>query len=519
LVTTFTIYLRLDIRREGNGDGDVRKKLILSVITFVLFMATMQTPLNAAANRTVSVKLPSFQVTVDGQNIDSTKLKYPLLVYKDITYFPLTWHVGKGMGLKTHWSQESGLSIIAFSNNKTLLTMEAGNQFVKGKPYKAQIVDSPVTVEGVKIDHSKETYPLLLFQEVTYFPMTWRYAHDSFNWNTSWDRQTGLAIQTMQQVYFDQIIYDDERYLYAPNYYNGGLWRISKDLEDVPDYMNNKQSEMIWKAVEERWSLMHPTLDNKLELVQSNDRVYYEGIELYRLERYKGMIDDYYEKYPYLPVNTDISVDAIILELDEQTKLLNATTYYVLDIPGPHTPNDTQTFIVKNGEVTSLKAFTQMIDGMMRREDGLWIWSQSPEVISGDTALLRGQLIWVGFDGKVLSFNELLNAQNVQYLGMDEADVIVKAFTLTMDTHYNEGFYRVRSDGEYELIAEFLDEISEDGARLYGAPKAYVDQQGILYALTPDAEHKQNGVKNVVTGDYIGWWDYTLWEAFGKPAW
>jgi hypothetical protein len=49
--------------------------------------------------------------------------------------------------------------------------------------------------------------------------------------------------------------------------------------------------------------------------------------------------------------------------------------------------------------------------------------------------------------------------------------------------------------------------------------RTYVDQQEILYTLMPDAEHKQNGVKNVVTGDYIGWWDYTLWEAFGKPTW
>lgn len=497
----------------------MRKKLLLSVITFVLFMATMQTPLNAAAKRTVSVKLPSFQVTVDGQSIDSTKLKYPLLVYKDITYFPLTWHVGKGMGLQTNWSRETGLDIHASSYNKTLLTLEAGNQFVKGKPYNAQIVDSPVTVEGVKIDHSKEAYPLLLFQNVTYFPMTWRYAHDSFNWNTSWDNQTGLAIQTMQQVYFDQIIYDDEQHLYAPNYYNGGLWRIRKDFEGVPDYMNNAQSEMIWQAVEKRWSLIRPTSEDKLELEQSDDYVYYEGIELYGLERYRGMIDDYYEEYPYQPVHADIMVDAVILDVDEQTRLLNATTYYLLDIPAPYTPNDTQNFIVRNGEATPVPAFTQRIDGVKRMENGLWIWSQVPDFSSGYTALLTGQLLWVGLDGSMLSFNELLNAQHVQYLGMDEASVIVKAYTLTMDTHYSEGFYRVRSNGEYELIAEFLDEISADGARLYGAPNAYVDQQGTLYTLTPDAEHKQNGVKNVITGDYIGWWDYTLWEAFGKPPW
>ena len=37
--------------------------------------------------------------------------KYPLLVYKDITYFPMTWYNCRMLGLETEWSDAKGLAI------------------------------------------------------------------------------------------------------------------------------------------------------------------------------------------------------------------------------------------------------------------------------------------------------------------------------------------------------------------------------------------------------------------------
>lgn len=46
-----------------------------------------------AANRltTVTVTLPTFNVVLNDINIDNHYSKYPLIVYKDITYFPMTY--------------------------------------------------------------------------------------------------------------------------------------------------------------------------------------------------------------------------------------------------------------------------------------------------------------------------------------------------------------------------------------------------------------------------------------------
>lgn len=49
-------------------------------------------------------------------------------------------------------------------------------------------------VNGEVIDNSKEKYPLLLFRDVTYFPLTWRFAVDEFGWNYTFDMEQGLQI-------------------------------------------------------------------------------------------------------------------------------------------------------------------------------------------------------------------------------------------------------------------------------------------------------------------------------------
>ena len=51
-----------------------------------------------------------------------------------------------------------------------------------------------ITVNGKSIDNSKEEYPLLVFRDVTYFPLTWRFAVDEFGWNYTFDGKTGLNI-------------------------------------------------------------------------------------------------------------------------------------------------------------------------------------------------------------------------------------------------------------------------------------------------------------------------------------
>lgn len=155
-------------------------------------------PLTAQAAQTVEVTLPAFTVTLNGIEQDPTKNQYPFLVYKDITYVPMTYHDARLLGLETKWTAKDGLMINKLGEFDAKAAASAYKPYAadskNSSTYQAAIVEGGVTVQGKAIDNSKEEYPLLLFREVTYFPLTWRFAHDTFGWQYTFDGKNGLRI-------------------------------------------------------------------------------------------------------------------------------------------------------------------------------------------------------------------------------------------------------------------------------------------------------------------------------------
>lgn len=146
-----------------------------------------------AATASVKVTLPAFKVSLNGHTVDNRYRQYPLLVYRGVTYIPMTWSDTRLLGLETSWSPATGLAIQ--QNN---LVTSSFAPYKSGKrnaaSYFAKISTSPATVNGKAIDNAKEPYPLLSFRNVGYFPLTWRFAHDEFGWDYKWDAAGGLRI-------------------------------------------------------------------------------------------------------------------------------------------------------------------------------------------------------------------------------------------------------------------------------------------------------------------------------------
>ncbi len=153
----------------------------------------------ALADEQVTVTVPAFPVTLNGLTIEQTNNQYPSLVYKDITYVPMTYYDAQLLGLDSQWEAQSGLAIQKDGFVADQIT--AQQRYV---PYKSATANAgsytalrpsfAVTVNGKSIDNSKEEYPLLVFRDVTYFPLTWRFAVDEFGWNYTFDGKTGLNI-------------------------------------------------------------------------------------------------------------------------------------------------------------------------------------------------------------------------------------------------------------------------------------------------------------------------------------
>ena len=84
------------------------KKLTGAVCTALLMMGLSATP---ALAQDVTATLPTFPVTLNGVAMEQQYAQYPLLVYKDITYVPMTWEETRLLGLETTYTQADGLGV------------------------------------------------------------------------------------------------------------------------------------------------------------------------------------------------------------------------------------------------------------------------------------------------------------------------------------------------------------------------------------------------------------------------
>ena len=244
------------------------KKTVFLSLLFALLLLTVPA---YAASQTVSVKIAEFPVTLNDLQVGNNHLdkisensdykyyaQYPLLVYKDITYFPMTWNYSELLNLDTSWTQEKGLVIGQGDPDRWKEFRYDSRDSKNNINQTASIVDFQVTVNGKLIDNSKEPYPLLLFRDVTYFPLTWRFAVDEFNWKYDFSASDGLRIDSNNNIAYLAAVPSTGRWeagVFYSVYIRGDLkiWmEISYPVYVKPFYdmyiSQGIQAEMIGKA-------------------------------------------------------------------------------------------------------------------------------------------------------------------------------------------------------------------------------------------------------------------------------
>ncbi len=162
------------------------KKLAVLFSIFILFVAT-----NAYAKEFATI--PSCAVTLNGQSVDNSYRQFPLLQYKDIVYFPMTYYDCRFLGVYTDWNERTSTLYIN-TENISGAYRKYNWEWKNGKRNEIDICKFNIVVNSKVIDNSKEEYPLITFRDVTYFPLTWRFAVDEFGWEYSYDEKNGLVI-------------------------------------------------------------------------------------------------------------------------------------------------------------------------------------------------------------------------------------------------------------------------------------------------------------------------------------
>ena len=171
----------------------MKKRIIQSLLAIVccVTVALSAIPTAEAAMRASVV---TGKVTLNGQVIDNKTAKYPLLIYSNITYFPMTYHLSRFMGVSADWNNGSKTLDITAGGARTAYAAETGKK--QSGSVSVTLPSYKISVNGAQINNKEEKYPIFNYNGITYFPLTWAYAVDSFGWSYQWDAVNGLRIDT-----------------------------------------------------------------------------------------------------------------------------------------------------------------------------------------------------------------------------------------------------------------------------------------------------------------------------------
>ena len=155
------------------------------------------------------VTIPSYKVTFNDQVVDSASRQYPILEFRGITYFPMTYDDCRFLGVTTNWDGDAKKLTITkepvenavfneyswFNNQKKFVYAEN----VEGIYGDVKNCSFNIEVNGKEVIDEDEEYPLLLFRNITYFPLTWHFAAEEFGWEYSFTAENGLVIKSIKK--------------------------------------------------------------------------------------------------------------------------------------------------------------------------------------------------------------------------------------------------------------------------------------------------------------------------------
>jgi hypothetical protein len=137
-------------------------------------------------------RIPHFKVSVCGNEMNHSSAKYPMFVYNDITYIPLTWSMCNALGITSEFD-ETGLSLTSGQAKSTVFEPIVAEYTRESD--EVDIVDSDMTIwiDGVQLKEDSD-YPIKNYNGVTYIPLTWDMA-SKLGVEYTYSEDSGLDIQ------------------------------------------------------------------------------------------------------------------------------------------------------------------------------------------------------------------------------------------------------------------------------------------------------------------------------------
>ncbi|WP_010493999.1 hypothetical protein [Paenibacillus elgii] len=457
-----------------------------------------------AEEPSVPLQLPSFPVQVNGLKIDNERSPYPVLTYNNMVYLPVK-PFADTLGLEVAWDAARGLKISRRDRPSAIRpTVESKDKASVNRRYDAVLPGFPIEVNGKSVNNAGEPYPLLLVDNVSYFPMTWRFTRNEFGWRTDWGAQEGFQLTTEQQKVLHRIIAEDTEALYVEAESNRIL-KVNKDLKGVPSPIDDKAKANVSQLAEKRKPGVPFAGDPKQAAVRLGDSVYHDNIELMSLKPILEKAAAFYESQTGYE-NKGLDVQSKITKLDDRTVLAVISVSSFLHIPAPYTPYTHEAFIIRDGKALSVPDLTQVPTRVVRNPDGsFWIASEAADRMTSRTPNVYGQLALLDTSGQLHGMNTKLGEKDIDLLAATADGLTVKAYSDRFKA-YHDSF--IPLDAEERETYYHLD-LQGNETRLFlykGAGRGYVDSKGHIYVV----DRQVNRISDLTSGQSRIWWDYEL---------
>ena len=263
------------------------KKIIVTLLLILTFCGIT----SFAAD--VDVLIPDYTVVLNDNEIAYKNSLYPLISYKDITYFPMTYEYCRFMGMTTSWVYVKGLCIAYYPHTGAEMYEAPIYEAKANSKYnKATLPEYPIYINGRKIDNDIEEYPLLNFRGVTYFPMTWDYAYNEFCWNTGWKDYILTVNRKFDKNVSFNVVEQNDEYAIIQRWHSFTVWLDENTTTSSGEYKyyklnfaDDSMSEIEYER--KNWN----TYDiREVKITIKNGKIICEGEELADIEYLKNTV-------------------------------------------------------------------------------------------------------------------------------------------------------------------------------------------------------------------------------------
>ncbi|WP_282936050.1 hypothetical protein [Paenibacillus sp. RC67] len=471
----------------------------------------------ASAESQKKLTLPSFSIQINGQPVDNTRLRYPFFVYNDITYLPLTWEMTQSLGFNLAYS-EGGLTVLKgggqrsggwFGWKKERFPLDLSGSNNRSQSYTAVMPSFALAINDTLINNGQEPYPFLVWNDVTYMPLTWKYAHDLLELGLLWDREKGLQIIGGQQQVLSSIYYDDTEYLYVhPTLITEkgqGSLKVKKTMDEPPKWMTIEETEALNKRIQQQQSLLS---GETVALTEKDNGLYYENMKL--LPKEEITVDSNSAGNPFINQLT-----GVLFPLGSERAFLSVTKVTSYNYGNSITTH--YSYLIENGQEKAVTEFPQPPDRIIPNSDGsYWLTSNGMSMMHGRILPGSRRLALVSPQGKIKLVNALMEGYDIMVPGSDNSAftnlidaegkllIYVHPFNYDPQITPSRGYYFIDTSFQMTKV-DALDPLAQETPLLPTSLSEWPVYRGIdgkLYLI-----RKNNDLANYTDNTSVMWYD------------